>query len=181
MVNDTPEKKILCRGKYLQMVLDRHWEYVERPGIPGAVVIVAITDEQKLLLVEQMRIPLGMHVLELPAGLAGDDDANESFAECAKRELLEETGYEAQELEWLAEGPTTPGLSNERITLYKAVGLRRAHDGGGIDHEQIVVHEVPLAQVPTWLAEQTQQGKLVDLKIWAALYFCRAVDAKETS
>lgn len=166
-------KEVLCAGKYLQMVKAGHWEYVERPGIPGAVVIVAVTDDDKLLLVEQERIPLGKRVIELPAGLAGDEDPHESFASCAGRELLEETGYAATTLRQLAEGPTSAGLSNEQVTLFLATGLRKENDGGGDAAEEIVVHEIPLAEVVDWLAAREREGFLIDVKIWAGLYFAR--------
>jgi ADP-ribose pyrophosphatase len=167
----SPNKKILCQGKYLRMIQADHWEYVERPDIPGAVVVLAVTDDGELLLVEQMRIPLSCHVIELPAGLAGDVAGERDFAETARRELLEETGYQADEMVLLATGPTTAGLTNEQVTLYHARRLRRIHDGGGDAAEQIVVHRVPLSDVPRWLDQQRQSGKLIDVKIYAGLYF----------
>lgn len=164
-------KIVLHQGKYLQLVRQEHWEFVERPHIPGAVAIIAVTDDDKLVLVEQYRIPLGKQVVELPAGLAGDEDQHESLAECAKRELLEETGYQAGTIQLLAEGPTSAGLANEQVTLFLARTLQKIHEGGGVEHENIVVHEVPLVEVLTWLAQREQQGLLIDIKVWAGLFF----------
>jgi ADP-ribose pyrophosphatase len=155
------------------MVKRDHWEYVERPNIPGAVAIVAVTEADELLLVEQYRVPLDRRVIELPAGLAGDGDdhAAESFADSARRELLEETGYQADEMVLLAAGPTTAGLSNEQVSLFQARRLTRVHAGGGEGMESLIVHHVHLAQVRPWLRQQEAQGKLIDIKIFAGLYF----------
>lgn len=174
MTSDRVE--VLARGKYLEMVKRGPWEYVVRPGIPGAVVIVAVTPQRELLLVEQRRVPLDARVIELPAGLAGDisGEEHEALATAASRELLEETGYEAGAMIELASGPTTAGLSNEQVTLFLATNLRRVSDGGGDDAEDILVHCVPLAQVPQWLDQARAEGKLVDVKIFAGLYFLQA-------
>ncbi|HEX4000846.1 MAG TPA: hypothetical protein VHX65_20025, partial [Pirellulales bacterium] len=71
-MNDLPPPKTLASGKYLRLLAQAHWEFAERVNATGAVVIVAMTDERKLLLVEQYRIPVGCRVIELPAGLVGD-------------------------------------------------------------------------------------------------------------
>ena len=85
-----------------------------------------LTDEDELVLVEQYRIPVQSRVLELPAGLVGDDgDLDEDFRVAANRELLEETGYRASSLEELLTSPSTPGMANEMITIFFAGGLER--------------------------------------------------------
>jgi ADP-ribose pyrophosphatase len=61
------QKTTLHAGKFLALVKEGHWEYVERIGTSGAAIIVAVTDEQKLLLVEQYRIPVHRRTIELPA------------------------------------------------------------------------------------------------------------------
>jgi ADP-ribose pyrophosphatase len=160
-------------GKFLRVIKCGRWEYAERLGTSGAVAIVAVTDDAKLLLTEQYRIPVGCRVIELPAGLAGDvpGQASEAFAEAARRELLEETGYEAQEMTCLASGPPSAGLASEMVTLFRASGLRRVASGGGDADEAIQVHEVPLANVGQWLQDRMAQGALVDPKVYAGLYF----------
>src|SRR5579872_255456 len=109
-------KSTLHTGKFLALVREGHWEYVERTNATGAALIVAVTDEQKLLLVEQYRIPVHCRTIELPAGIIGDEPggAHESDADAAKRELLEETGYAAGRIEELTTGPSSSGLTSER-------------------------------------------------------------------
>ena len=165
--------EIQWEGKHLRVLKSGHWEYVERINATGAVVIAAVTEEGDLILTEQYRPPVSNRVIELPAGLAGDISGNESeeLAAAARRELLEETGYEAREIIWLAEGPPSAGLSSEMVTFFRATGLRCVGDGGGDDHEDIQIHKVPLARVQEWLAQRVGQGVLVDPKVYVGLYF----------
>jgi ADP-ribose pyrophosphatase len=156
-------------GRYLSMAKCDHWEYVtRRTGKPG-VGIVAITDADEVVLVEQYRAPVGHRVVELPAGLAGDIPGaeEEPMLEAAKRELLEETGYLARVWMELAAGYSSPGLTDESIVLFLAEGLEKVGPGGGDSNEAIEVHEVPLGCVLPWLAEQGQDA---DLKLLAGLY-----------
>ncbi|MFN3691415.1 MAG: NUDIX domain-containing protein [Fervidobacterium sp.] len=85
---------------------------------PGAVAVVPVTDDNKVVLVEQYRYPIKMKLLEIPAGKF--DRPGEDPLECAKRELEEETGLKAQEYVYLGYIHTTPGFSNEVIHLYLA-------------------------------------------------------------
>src|SRR5262249_40424269 len=88
----------VARGRYLTFVNDNGWEDVIRANTPGIVVIVAITDDDGLLLVEQWRPAVRNRVIELPAGLVGDVDAAETLVDAAGRELVEETGFSAREM-----------------------------------------------------------------------------------
>jgi ADP-ribose pyrophosphatase len=164
-------ERLLGQGRFLRLVERKGWELVERPGIEAIAVLVAVTAEGELLLVEQHREPVGGLVLELPAGLVGDGDSEESLEEGARRELLEETGYQADELEVLAHGPPSAGLSSEVVTMLWAPGVRKVADGGGVGGEGIRVHPIPLEKAPAWLAARQAQGQLVDPKVWAALWF----------
>lgn len=161
----------LATGRFLRMVKQGRWEYVERPHTQGAVAVVAVTDANELILVEQYRVPLGKRCIELPAGLAGDldDDPDESFAAAAQRELLEETGYRAGQIDHLFTVATSPGLTSETIAIYRATGLTRESDGGGIDHEDITVHLIRLDQAAAWLKAQQAAGKAVDVKTYLGL------------
>jgi ADP-ribose pyrophosphatase len=166
-------KITLFSGKFLALVKEHRWEYVDRVGATGAVIIVAVTDDQKLLLVEQYRIPVHSQTIELPAGIVGDEpkDANESLADATKRELLEETGYAAENIQVLTTGPTSSGLASEVVTLLLASGLRRVNAGGGVAHEDITVHEISLNNVHDWLAAKVTEGLLIEPKVYAGLYF----------
>jgi len=167
---------ILVDAKYLRLVNQNGWEFVQRKGIGGIVGIVAVTDDQKLLLVEQFRPPVGASVIEIPAGLAGDvaGHENEPLDVAASRELLEETGYQAAQMTYLAAGASSAGLTNEIITLYRASGLTKVGPAAGDGGEQITLHEIPLTQVQTWLSDQLRAGRLIDLKVYAALHFAFA-------
>ncbi len=95
------DKKVLYEGKYLRMVARGTWEYVERTGSGAAAIIVPVLgsgDDKKLVLVKEWRVPLQAYNYSLPAGLIADKDASEYPLEAAKRELLEETGYDAGKL-----------------------------------------------------------------------------------
>jgi ADP-ribose pyrophosphatase len=169
------EASTLAQGRFLKLVRKGTWEYAERIKAKGAAAIVAVTDAGKLLLVEQPRPALGRSVIELPAGLIGDEEGmeEEEMAAAAGRELVEETGYEAAEVELVAEGPTSPGLTSECIALVVASGLRKVGAGGGTESEEITVHEVPLAEVEAFLREQSDRGRAIDLKVYAGLHFAR--------
>jgi ADP-ribose pyrophosphatase len=169
-------KAKLFTGQFLSLVREGHWEYAERVKATGAAIIIALTPERNLLLVEQYRIPCHARTIELPAGIIGDEPGagDESHAEAARRELLEETGYAADGIEPLTTGPASSGAISELVTLFRATGLRKTGAGGGIGHEDITVHEVPLPQVNEWLADKARSGLLVDPKVYAGLYFLTA-------
>jgi ADP-ribose pyrophosphatase len=165
--------EVVGSGRYLRLLKRGHWEYVERVNATGVVAIVAVTDAGEIVLVEQERLPVGRSVIEIPAGLAGDKGEEDSLEEAARRELLEETGFEAERLEYLGDLPTSAGLTTEILTVYRAHGLRRVSEGGGDGSERIRVHLVPLAEVDDWLERRTAEGALVDVKLYAGLYFAR--------
>ncbi len=169
--NAAPDKGY--EGKFLRVKQKNGWEYVERTNARGIVAVLAITKENKVLLIEQFRPPLGKVVVEIPAGLVGDiqGEEHESFAIAAQRELLEETGYHAEAMDYLTDGPASAGLSTEMITFFRASGLTKVAAGGGEASEKITVHEVPLSELESWIARKRQDGCVVDYKVYAALYF----------
>jgi ADP-ribose pyrophosphatase len=168
---NSPE--VIAQGKFVRLIKRGKWEYASRTKVTGIVGIVAVTDGGKLILVEQERPAVGRRVIEIPAGLAGDEEGQEGeeLAAAAKRELLEETGYEAEAMEYLCDGPPSAGISDEMITLFRATGLKRTGKAGGVGGEEITVHEVPLDEVPEWLTKRAAEGLTVDLKVYAGLYF----------
>lgn len=168
-----PAPRVLCETTFLRLVQRDHWVYAQRPNVTGIVAIAAVTPHDQLLLVEQFRIPVGAPVIELPAGLAGDEpgQADEPLVSAARRELLEETGYEATEMERLVTTTSSAGMTDESVTLFLARGLVKSQKGGGVAGEQITVHKVPLAEIDTWLEQQLARGVLVDSRVYAGLYF----------
>lgn len=162
----------LHRGRYLELVDEGGWEYVRRCNNTGVVVIVAITADAELLLVEQHRPPVGGRVLELPAGLAGDHvgTEDEPLVEAAKRELVEETGYEASTWAALGEAPVSAGLTSETVEFFFAGGLTKVAAGGGDASEDIEVIAVPLTEVRAFLAAKRAAGVQIDGKIGGGLW-----------
>ena len=143
---------------------------MRRVNANGAVMIVAVTEDGVLLLVEEYRVHLHALTIGLPAGISGDE-GEESTLQSARRELEEETGYRADAWTYLFTGPSSPGLTTEMVSFYLAEGLHQISEGGGVAHENITVHRIPLPLVHGWLMDQTGQGKVVDPKIFMGLYF----------
>lgn len=186
--------EIMFTGKHLHFCRAANgWEYVRRLHTSQGVTIVATTAENKIVLVEQHRTPLGRHTIELPAGLvegSGAEDA-EAVEAAVKRELQEETGYTCERVTVVATGSSTPGLTDEVNALCLAQGLRQTDDrvsldcGDGItkqarprgiaaEGERITVYEAPVDRVRAWLARRSREGVVVDLKVYAGLYFIMA-------
>ncbi len=152
-----------------------HWDFVRRPHSDFCVGILAVTPAEEIVLVEQFRIPLQRRVIEIPAGLVGDEPEHrgESLAATAARELLEETGYRAGTMAPLIATPTSAGMTSEIIHLFQAGDLSREHAGGGVGGEDMIVHHVPLGGLREWLRAQQSAGKSIDFKIHAALWLAR--------
>ena len=165
--------RILAQTRYLRFIDRDGWCFVERPHVTGVVTIVAVTDAGHLLLVEQVRPPLGRATIELPAGLVGDEPgmADEPLEAAARRELFEETGYEATTMELLSTCATSPGMTSELVSIFRARGLRKVAAGGGVAGEHIRVHEVPLGEAEGWLAARARAGTPVAVKVYAGLYW----------
>jgi ADP-ribose pyrophosphatase len=167
-----PALETLYETRWLRVERIGHWDFVRRPHSDSCVGILAITPEQEIVLVEQFRIPMQARVIEIPAGIVGDEEEHrgEPLATTAARELLEETGYRAGTITKLMDTPTSAGMTSELIHLFHATGLVREHAGGGVGAEDIIVHHVPLAHLREWLQEQEKAGKLIDFKIHASLW-----------
>ena len=174
------DERLLFSGQHARFMIKQGWEYVERVNNPLIVAIAAVTEEGNLLLIEQYRPSIGRYIIEIPAGLVGDEEgvADETCEDGARRELLEETGYEAAQLEFLFCGPPSSGLSAEIIHFYRASNLKRLTRQIGVGHERITLHEVPLAEIDCWIAKQLDRDVLVDPKVYTILYFLQHPDMR---
>ena len=170
MSEDEPE--IIATTPFLQLVQRDRWSYARRTNSVRVVAIAATTANEEIILVEQYRLPVQTNVIELPAGLAGDiaGEENESLQRAAERELLEETGFVAEAWETLGDFSSSAGMTDEVVTLFRADGLTREGQGGGVDNEQITVHLVSKRDAVCWLMEQQAAGKLIDGRVYAGLH-----------
>ena len=165
--------RIVADTRFLRMVERAGWFFVERPNSKGVVTILPLTPLHRLIFVEQFRVPLGCKVIEFPAGLMGDEPGQEDEDPlvAAQRELVEETGYQARDLQLVATTATSPGMANELVHFVLAWNLERVGPGGGIDNENITVHEVPIGEARGWLRDRERQGLTIAAKVYAGLYF----------
>ena len=165
------DRIVLYEGDWLRLVRRGRWESCERTHGQGmAVIVIAVTPDDAVLFVEQYRVPLGARTIEMPAGLVGDDHDHDTLEDAARRELIEETGWEPGTVDVLLIGPTSSGMSNERIAFVRARGLKKVGAGGGVGSEDITVHAVPRHQAPAWLMRKHAEGFELDLKLWAGLW-----------
>jgi ADP-ribose pyrophosphatase len=131
---------------------------------PGASLIVPFLSDDQIIMLRQLRPVVGAYIYELPAGTL---DKNESPLSCAKREIIEETGYTAGRFKLIGKIFPVPGYSTERIFIYRADGLKRVEHQKEED-EVIETHILPKAQVKRLF----KSGNIVDAKTIAALAFC---------
>jgi ADP-ribose pyrophosphatase len=170
------ESEILRRGHYLTFRIDT----VERAdgtrakrevvGHPGAVAILAIDADDRVLLVRQFRSPAGRVLLEVPAGTLDVDPetgAVEDHALAARRELEEETGYRAGSWRLLTSFWTAPGFATELMYLYLATDLVPAHEDrlGPDDDERLQLERVPWPDA----VAAAERGEIADAKSLVAL------------
>jgi ADP-ribose pyrophosphatase len=133
-------------------------EYVKHPG---AVMVLAFVDDKTILLERQFRYPKNRHFIEIPAGKL---EPKEPALDTAKRELIEECGFEASEWWKIAALDPSIGYSTEVIHLYGARGLK--HVGAALDAgEHLQVFEANVADAIDWV----RQGVITDTKTTFAL------------
>lgn len=161
------EENEVFRGRIFSVTLDRlvfedgrevSMEVV-RHG--GAAAVVPLSEHDHVVLIRQFRYAVRRSLWEVPAGKL---DKGESSEECALREMEEETGYRAENLEKVGSILTTPGFSDERIDIYIARGLSRSHRRLEPD-EFIEVVPVPLGEA----LRMIEQGEIEDSKTVVSL------------
>lgn len=156
--------RVMWAGKYLRAMKQGRWEFASRTNDVRAVVILAEHDG-KIILIEQERVPIGKRCIELPAGLVGDEDSNATVEGTAVKELEEETGFTAARIERLGDYYSSPGMVAESFTLVRATGLSRIGQGGGNEHEDIIVHLVRRDDVPAFVERMRKNGCGIDVKL----------------
>jgi len=177
LYEETISSSILYRGRIINVRQDQ----VILPGgkaairevveHPGAAAVLALDDQERVILVRQYRQPAAAVLLEIPAGKL---DPGEEPLECAKRELAEETGLCGNSWRPLGWFYLSPGFCNEKIHLFLARELTSTHPLPTADLEEMVeVISLPLGE----LLEMAAQGELTDAKTVIALYLASAVTA----
>jgi len=169
-LEDLPPVEVMCEGKFVRALRRGRWEYASRARNIRAVVILA-EDDGKVILVEQARVPTDCRCIELPAGLVGDTDPNATVESTAIKELEEETGFTAERVERLGDFFASPGMLSEGFTLVRAHGVRKVGEGGGDEHEDIVVHLVRRAEIQNFIEQKRAEGLGMDAKLLLLLNF----------
>jgi ADP-ribose pyrophosphatase len=174
-INNKAKRKVIHEGRFLRFVRKGEWEYTQRNNCNAIVIIAALTEDEHVIFVEQYRLPVDRIVIEFPAGLVNDRGQKklESVLSAAKREFLEETGYQAKKWVKILDGPVSSGSSADLITLFLAYDARKIAEGGGDDLESITVHSIPIERVDQWLTKMKSKGRLVEPKIYTGLYFLK--------
>jgi len=138
-------------------------EFIHHPGAAG---IVPMMDKEHIILIKQYRHALGEHIWEIPAGTR---DPDETVLSCAKRELIEETGYSAKKWIELSEITPVPGYSDERIQLFLAADMQAAQQN--LDQDEILnVHRVNFDEALNMI----QRGEIRDSKTISGLFLAHA-------
>lgn len=160
----------LARGRVISLVRETvrtpDGEAMVRDWVPhpGAVAVVALDEDDRVVVLRQYRHPVGATLVELPAGLL--DAEGEDWVDAARRELAEEAELAAEHWEVLVDLFTTPGSSDESVRIYLARGLRPADRPQGFvlegEEAHLEVGRVPLADlVAAVLAGRVQNPLLV--------------------
>ena len=169
-LDDLPPAEVMWEGEFVRAVRRGKWEYASRANDIRAVVILA-EYEGRVILIDQPRAALGVRCVELPAGLVGDEDPNATVETTAVKELEEETGFTAENIEQLGDYYASPGMVSEGFTLVRATGVRRVGDGGGGDDEDINVHLVARPEIPNFLEQKRAEGFGIDVKLLIFMNF----------
>lgn len=169
LAEQTLESGLAWQGEFLRVYKDRvrapdgHLAPREYLRHPGAVMVVPLLDDERVLLERQYRYPLRRGFVEFPAGKI---DPGEALLACAQRELLEETGYVADEWHYLGGFHNAIGYSDEKIEVYLARGLR--HEGAAADDGEVLeVFHASRTQLRDWI----RRGDITDVKTIIGSYW----------
>ncbi|MDQ1145177.1 ADP-ribose pyrophosphatase [Bacillus sp. SORGH_AS 510] len=180
-MSNLEEKTLHSEEIFSGKVISLHLQDVELPNgkqskreiikHPGAVAILAITDGQKIVMVEQFRKALERTIVEIPAGKL---EKGEEPSLCARRELEEETGYECENLDLLTSFYTSPGFADEIVHVYLATGLTKKENSAALDEDEFVnLEELTLEEALRYVEEQ----KIYDAKTIYAVQYLQLQEA----
>jgi len=143
--------EVIFQGQFLRVKREHTergiWESVELDGHTKTAVVIAVTRKEEIILEKHYRFPLNRYVIELPAGLVDD----ETPKDCARRELLEETGYEAKELIPLFKGVICQGIMKMEAYYFYAPNVEKVSEQNLEPTEDIEVVKVPLESIEDFL------------------------------
>ncbi len=125
---------------------------------PDWVNVIAITNENKVLLIEQFRHGIEEIILEIPGGMI---DENEEPEKAARRELLEETGYSANEFIYLGKSRPNPAIENNWMYHYLALNAEKLHETTFDEHESVLSKLVSIEEIPNLIANGVITHSLV--------------------
>ncbi len=178
--HETVSSKSVFRGKIIEVFLDRirlpNGTKAERETVrhPGAVGIVGVLGG-RVLMVKQMRHAVGRELLEIPAGKL--DEAGESPEDCARRELEEETGYRAEDLQRLVTFLASPGFTDEAVHVFLSTHLTKVSDPPTEDSgEPISIEWIPVEEITSAI----ETGRVADAKTIIGLLMFRLRVSEET-
>ncbi len=157
----TISRKEIFHGKIIDVALDEvrlpDGGTAQRELVfhPGGVGVLAITDENKIVLVKQFRKPMEKVIVEIPAGKIDPGEGSQP-QETGARELEEETGYRAESLEHVASMYLSPGFANELLHVYHAKNIRKVENPLAQDEDEVLeLYEWTLAEAKAAIKDQT--------------------------
>jgi len=148
-------KRLLPNGYLARFEIIKH---------PGAALVVPFLSKDKIILLRQLRPVINSYIYELPAGTL---DKNELPLSCARREIIEETGYSAKKFTKLGKIYPVPGYSTEKITIFKAEGLTKKHR---IPEQDEIIEFFKFDKKK--IKKLFKSGKIIDAKTICALTLC---------
>jgi len=166
------DRKVVYRGKVFNTIVDEVEYESGRRAIreiaehPGGAVVLPVLDDGRVVFVRQKRYPVDEYVVELPAGKL---EPGESPENCARRELKEETGYDAADIRRLTTIYTTPGFCTEKLHIFLARDLvegKQSLEEGELDLKLI-------SMLPDEAYRKVWDGEIVDAKTIAGLFFLK--------
>ena len=162
--------KTIFKGKLLKVFIKKvrlphgYVATYEMIKHPGAALIVPFLTRNKVIMLRQLRPVINSYIYELPAGTL---DKNERSSSCARREIIEETGYSAGKLTFMGRIYPVPGYSTEKISIYKAERLKKVMRA--VEPDEVIES---LVFTKTQTRRLFREGKIVDAKTICGLAMC---------